>query len=65
MNHIKHLMEENKRLEGVVGQLEEGINEVLKYVSSEKFRSDDRSELYQYVNVSDIILRLNEVKQIL
>lgn len=59
-NYIKTLQEENKQKQETIDTLERGLNDLLRYINSEKFNGD--GELSGYVNVRDIALRVNEIK---
>jgi hypothetical protein len=60
MNYIKRLQEENKGLKANIENAETVIQDMQRYLNSNKFRCGD--ELDQYININDILTRLNEVK---
>lgn len=57
IKNINQLKNEIIDLKTQLRNIKDGLNEMFSYVSSEKFIED------QYVNVSDIILRINEIKK--
>ena len=57
MNFIKRLQKEATEKDQRIEDLEEGLRRIKSYVCSSKFHQD------QNVNVSDIILRVEEVLQ--
>ena len=61
MNYIQSLLAMNNEKANKIKKLEDGINELLAYVNSDKFTKGNDS-LLNYVNINDIVLRLNEIK---
>ena len=64
MNYIKQLQEQNLELSEKLNNIESSINDILRYINSSKFHANESDRLNNYVNVGDMNLRLQEVKQI-
>jgi hypothetical protein len=61
VNYIKRLQKENKAKDAKIEALEEGLHSIESYLSLPKFREEYR--FAGYANVSDIFLRIAEVRR--
>lgn len=65
MNFIKQLQQDKVNLTKQLLDVQNGLQELLCYVDSDKFNNSARDHLQRYVNTSDIILRVNEIKRLI
>jgi|WetSurMetagenome_2_1015567.scaffolds.fasta_scaffold899322_2 hypothetical protein len=59
MRYINLLKSKAEQLEDTIEDIEQALQELLCYVESDKFSKDP------YVNKTDIILRVHEIKQMI
>ena len=59
MKFINRLQNENEKLKKQIQAYEDGLTAIMAYLNSEKFQGIENN----FVNPSDIFLRINEMKQ--
>ena len=59
-NYIHQLQDQVKTLESEKEIIQSGLDELMRYMQSSKFHCGD--ELDGYVNISDVVSRLVEIK---
>lgn len=59
MNYIKKLQLDNGELKNDIKRIDEEVNDLLRYLHSTKFHQDTT------VQVSDVVLRLSGIREIL
>ena len=57
MNYIQQLQQENQELKNTIQEIDQIILDLYRYLSLSKFHEDN------YVNTSDIFLRLDPARQ--
>jgi negative regulator of replication initiation len=60
MNYIKKLEMEIKEKNEKIEEINQIVNELRRYLNSDKFRAE-QSDLQNYVNIKDVLIRLQEI----
>lgn len=64
MNYIKQLQCERLELATKVAKMSLEINEFIHFLRSSKFQNDDSALRKDWISTTDVILRLQEIKNI-